>query len=103
MGSWTYSAKLTQGCTTQQKTSSGYEQNIMGTQNRIWKMGKTTQVTQIIMKTLDVLPKEKTTSVQTQIGSYQAKNSYTTITSFGIEGKHHRRQNNNGNRGTTTL
>ena len=30
-------------------------------------MGKTTQVTQIIQKTLDGLPKEKTTSVHTQL------------------------------------
>ena len=67
MGSWTYSAKPTQGYTTQQKTSYGYGQNVLGTQNRIWQMGKTTQVTQIIPKTLDGLPKAKTTFVHTQI------------------------------------
>ena len=67
MGSWTYSAKPTQECTAQQKTSSGYGKNVLGTQNRRWKMGKTTQVTQIIQKTLDGLPKEKTTFVHTQI------------------------------------
>ena len=35
--------------------------------------------------------------------SYRMNKSYTAITSFGIEGKHHGSQNNNGNRGTTAL
>ena len=67
MGSWIYSSKPTQGCTTQKNTSFGYGKNVMGTQNRIWKMGKTTQVTQIVQKTLDGLPKEKMTYVHIRI------------------------------------
>ena len=67
MGSWTYSANPTQGCTAQQKASSGYGKNVLGTQNRIWKMGKTTQVTEIVQKRFDGLPKAKMTSIHTQL------------------------------------
>ena len=67
MGSWTYSSKPIQGCTSQQNTSSGYGQNVLGTKIENGKWGKLTQVTKSFQKTFDGLPKAKTSSIHTQI------------------------------------
>ena len=87
MGSWTYSAKPTQGCTTQKKANSGYGKNILETQNRIWKMGKTTQVIQIIQKMLDGLPKAKMTFVHTRIMGLPSQPRNITKNGFATQKK----------------
>ena len=73
---WTYSAKPTQGCTSQQNTIAGHEGETFGNHNRNGRWEKQPRGTNHVQETFMDIPRAKTTSIHTRFMNSSSENTY---------------------------